>query len=75
MSTEIIDVVKYDNNFLDNDVDTIHSIGTKTKNKIVSCFYCREQMEVQETIIIFDSNWFHNTCWKKFSEQNLEKDQ
>ena len=76
MNTERIDSVEHTKFSSNEGVATNKIIGTKTKtknNKIVSCFYCRKEMEVQEKVILFDSNWFHNYCWDKFSGENLEK--
>ncbi len=74
MNTKIIDSVEHTKFASNEGVTANEVIGTKTKNnKIVSCLYCREEMEVQEKIIIFDSNWFHDYCWEKFSGENLEK--
>ncbi len=37
-----------------------------TNNRIASCFSCKEQMEIQEGTILFDTNWFHDSCWNEF---------
>ena len=42
-----------------------------TKNRITCCFSCKEQMEIQEGTILYDTNWFHDSCWQK-SKENSE---
>jgi hypothetical protein len=46
------------------------SMNIKSNNRISLCFCCKKQMEIQEGIVFFNSNWFHNSCWKKFGEKN-----
>ena len=39
-----------------------------TNNRIVLCFFCKTQMEVGETTILFNSKWFHDFCWENYSK-------
>lgn len=52
--------------------DSISMEINTTNNRIVPCFYCKNKMEIQEGTILFASNWFHNSCWKKFGESDNE---
>ena len=55
---------------------TDNSTNIKTnmaKNRITSCFSCKEQMEIQEGTILFDTNWFHDSCWQKSDESEISE--
>ena len=45
--------------------DNSINIETKTNNRIVSCFICKTQLEIQESTILYNSKWFHSACWEK----------
>lgn len=46
--------------------------------KVVSCFTCGSEMNIEEGTVLYNSHWFHNDCWdhdeksKPANPQNIE---
>jgi hypothetical protein len=57
------------NEYLPSDNST--NIKKITSNRIVSCFFCKTQMEVEEATIFFNSKWFHDFCWENYSKHRF----
>ena len=54
-------------------IDNSNIKPNMTKNRITLCFSCKEQMEIQEGTILFDTNWFHDSCWQKSDESEISE--
>ena len=50
--------------------DDSTKIIANNNNRIDSCYCCNKQMEIQQGTVLFNSYWFHNSCWKKFGANN-----
>lgn len=51
-------------------------ITTGTKSFLVQevnhtklCAYCNLGLNVEEGVMIYDKNWYHNECWNFFENQ------
>ncbi len=33
------------------------------------CAFCDSNLDVQEGVMIYDKNWYHNGCWETFENQ------
>ena len=50
---------------MNNMTDNIILENNYPKDGIVTCFSCKQQMPIEEGIIIFGDKWFHDACWNK----------
>ena len=32
------------------------------------CAFCNENLSVEEGVMIYDKNWYHNGCWDSFEK-------
>lgn len=51
-------------------------ITTGTKSVLVQelnctklCAYCNLGLNIEEGVMIYDKNWYHNECWSFFENQ------
>ena len=33
------------------------------------CAFCGEDLKIEEGVMIYDKNWYHNKCWNSFEKQ------
>ncbi len=38
-------------------------MGLEKISRVVKCELCDMEMELEEGTILYDSKWFHNSCW------------
>ena len=38
-------------------------MGLEKTSRVVKCELCGMEMELEEGTILYDSKWFHNSCW------------
>jgi len=38
-------------------------MGLEKTGRVVKCELCGMEMELEEGTILYDSKWFHNSCW------------
>jgi hypothetical protein len=43
------------------------------RRKVVQCDHCSSEMELQEGTVIYNKQWFHDTCWQSITtgDQNV----
>ncbi len=49
----------------------IQTSNNEVGHRIVGCSFCGSEMEVVEGTVLYDSNWFHESCWNKFEKDGL----
>lgn len=42
-------------------------------NTIKQCAFCNKDLDIEEGVMIYNKNWYHNGCWNTFeNQQELE---
>ena len=41
-------------------------------NRTKFCAQCGSNLDVEEGVMIYDKNWYHNGCWDSFENQKEE---
>lgn len=45
------------------------TIAKRHSEKI--CSFCKSKLKLEEGVMVYDRNWYHNECWEYF-EKKLE---
>jgi hypothetical protein len=33
------------------------------------CSFCKRKLELQEGVMVYDRNWYHDECWRSFEKK------
>lgn len=45
------------------------SVMVQEVNYAKLCAYCNLDLNIEEGVMIYDKNWYHNDCWGFFENQ------
>ena len=52
-----------------------NSVLVQHVNNPKLCAYCNLDVTVEDGVMFYDKNWYHNECWNSFENQNrMNKD-
>ena len=47
-------------------VSTNNSTILEDTNYSKICMFCGSDLDMEEGVMIYDKNWYHNVCWDSF---------
>lgn len=42
------------------------AILVDSPNYLKLCAFCDSELDMEEGVMIYDKNWYHNVCWDSF---------
>ncbi len=49
---------------------TNKAILVQEMNRTKLCAFCNSDLDIEEGVMIYDKNWYHDACWSSFETQN-----
>ena len=46
-----------------------NSLLVQKSNFTKLCAFCDSSLDVEEGVMIYDKNWYHNSCWESFENK------
>lgn len=34
-----------------------------------TCSFCKSKLQLEEGVMVYDRNWYHNECWTSFEKK------
>jgi len=49
---------------------TNKAILVEDMNRTKFCAFCDSDLDIEEGVMIYNKNWYHDACWSSFETQN-----